>query len=169
MQTTEPTRIYLAGPDIYHPDAAQRGQAMLELCASYGHRATFPLTQPFPKGNKRDRSIWIYSTNTRLIRNSDLIIANLNPYQGDQPDSGTVFEIGLAIGHRIPVIAYRKDTTPMHRNRSHQTGDSIEDYDLPVALMLGVPVRIIQGGLEDALKALNAITRTNREQAHRVR
>lgn len=103
MQTTEPTRIYLAGPDIYHPDAAQRGQAMLELCASYGHRATFPLTQPFPKGNKRDRSIWIYSTNTRLIRNSDLIIANLNPYQGDQPDSGTVFEIGLAIGHRISV------------------------------------------------------------------
>lgn len=155
---TEQKRIYLAGPDIYHPDAQQRGLDMVALCARYGHQATFPLRHPFQKGTQRQCAIWLYNTNARLITNSDLIIANLNPYRGSEPDTGTAYEIGYAIAKGIPVIGYRNAMGTM-RDQYGLTdlqGDHIEDHGLPVTLMLGTPVQLIQGGLQQALIALNA-------------
>jgi nucleoside 2-deoxyribosyltransferase len=37
------TKIYLAGPDVFLPDAVELGRAKVELCAAYGLTGLFPL------------------------------------------------------------------------------------------------------------------------------
>ena len=36
-------RVYLAGPDVFHPDAVTLGQRKKELCAQFGLVGVFPL------------------------------------------------------------------------------------------------------------------------------
>lgn len=35
--------IYLAGPDVFRPDALTHGQNLKALCAEFGHRGLYPL------------------------------------------------------------------------------------------------------------------------------
>ena len=42
-------KVYLAGPDVFLPDAIETGRAKVDLCAAYG------LTGRFPLENRSDR------------------------------------------------------------------------------------------------------------------
>ena len=48
----------------------------------------------------------IYEGNVARIRACDGVIANLGPFRGLEPDSGTVFEVGFAIALGKPVVGY---------------------------------------------------------------
>jgi len=104
-----------------------------------------------------------------MISEADTVIANLNPFRGCEPDSGTCFEIGCAIALGKQVIAYLVDTRPqlvklaefyggtLARREGRAVdpdGLTIENFELPVNLMLGISCQIVQGGLEDAVLAL---------------
>jgi nucleoside 2-deoxyribosyltransferase len=39
-------RIYLAGPDVFYPDALARSEAMKAACARHGMLGVFPLDPP---------------------------------------------------------------------------------------------------------------------------
>ena len=43
-------RIYLAGPDVFRPDAAGHGRRLVALCAQHGFDAVFPLDESLPAG-----------------------------------------------------------------------------------------------------------------------
>ena len=48
----------------------------------------------------------IYVSNVDLIRNCDAVLANMTPFRGDiEPDSGTVFEVGMAIAMGVMMAA----------------------------------------------------------------
>ena len=51
----------------------------------------------------------IYRANIGLIAEADALLANLNPFRGSEPDSGTVFEIGYAIALGKRVVGYLED------------------------------------------------------------
>ena len=38
---THTPSLYLAGPDVFHPDAAGLGRAKQALCAAYGFRGLY--------------------------------------------------------------------------------------------------------------------------------
>jgi nucleoside 2-deoxyribosyltransferase len=107
----------------------------------------------------------IYRNNLRLIGEADAVLANLNPFRGSEPDSGTCVEIGYALALGKPVIGYVDTLIPM-RDRLHVTGPgadghcrdsagwTVENFGLSLNLMLSVPVQLEQGGMEAALKAL---------------
>jgi nucleoside 2-deoxyribosyltransferase len=156
-------KIYLAGPDVFRPDALTWAEEARALLARHGHYALIP------SDNNDTSAEGIFRANIEMISEADAVIANLNPFRGCEPDSGTCFEIGCAIALGKQVIAYLADTRPqldklaefyggtLARREGRAVdpdGLTIENFELPVNLMLGISCQIVQGGLEDAVLAL---------------
>ena len=152
-------RLYIAGPDVFRPDALQWAENVRALCRREGHQALIPLD------GRETTALGIYRNNLRLIGEADAVLANLNPFRGAEPDSGTCVEIGYALALGKPVIGYADTLIPL-RDRlpvvspdaegrcRDAAGWAVEDFGLPLNLMLSVPVQVEQGGIEAALQAV---------------
>ncbi|MDA8257459.1 MAG: nucleoside 2-deoxyribosyltransferase [Betaproteobacteria bacterium] len=155
-------KLYLAGPDVFRPDAAAWAGQVRELCLAAGHQALIPL-----EGDGPATAAAIYRSNLRQIAAADAMLANLNPFRGAEPDSGTCVEIGYALALGKPVIGYADDLRPL-RERLRASGPGadgrwrdaaghvVEDFGLPFNLMLAVPLPLVQGGIAAALRAVGA-------------
>ncbi len=100
-------KIYLAGPDVFLPDAVAVGQRKKELCAKYGFEGLYPCDneiQPSQIGERADRLF--FRANESMIRRADLGIFNLTPFRGPSADPGTVFELGMLVGLGKRVFGY---------------------------------------------------------------
>jgi len=164
-------RIYLAGPDVFRPDAAEHGRRVVALCAQHGFEAVFPLESALPTGlPPQALARHIYQANIAHIAACDAVVANLEFFRGPEPDSGTCFEVGYAIALGKPVVGYVPDSGSfaerIRQRHPHAVGDGLvdaagwqlEEFGLPLNLMLGVPCRIVVGGLGEALQALRALS-----------
>lgn len=152
-------KIYLAGPDVFRPNASEWADDARILAEKYGHQALIPLD------NTETTAEGIFKGNLVLINEADAIVANLNPFRGTEPDSGTAFEVGYAIALGKYVIGYLDDPRPQIEKLSDHFGSLvekegqyfdpdglfIEDFNLPINLMLAESSQIIEGGLELAL------------------
>jgi nucleoside 2-deoxyribosyltransferase len=110
----------------------------------------------------------IFQDNLALIDEADAVVANLNPFRGPEPDSGTAFELGYAHARGKQILGYidRFETTVdrVERLQGHLTrygneitdrdGYRVEDFGLPLNIMLAVPTRLVAGGVEDCLNQL---------------
>jgi nucleoside 2-deoxyribosyltransferase len=151
-------RLYLAGPDVFRPDAIAWAARMRELCRAAGHEALLPLD------GGQVTAAAIYHNNLLQLDVADAVLANLNPFRGAEPDSGSCVEVGYALARGLPVIGYANDLRPL-RERLQATpgadgrwcddaGRTVEDFGLPLNLMLAVPLQLVQGGVEAALALL---------------
>ena len=141
-------KIYLAGPDVFEYDAKDQGTQLKKLCRQYGFEGLFPLDNEIDSnGNAYETAKAIREANIKLIHNADIIMANLNPFRGLEPDSGTVYEVGYATALNKPVFAYAQDRSQMiERVRTAQElnpdatrcqeGKIIEDFGLSHNLMM---------------------------------
>jgi nucleoside 2-deoxyribosyltransferase len=139
--------IYLAGPDVFEPDAVAQGEKLKALCAEFGFKGLFPLDNAIePHEHPHQTAEAIRRANLDLIRRADMVMANLNPFRGFEPDSGTVYEVGFAEALGKPVFGYAADRRHMpERLREHQRldndathckdGKSIESFALSHNLM----------------------------------
>jgi nucleoside 2-deoxyribosyltransferase len=103
-------RIYLAGPDVFLPNARQLGAAKKALCDAAHFTGLFPLDSAIPPGASQD--VAIYRANTGMMEVADIGIFNLTPFRGPSADVGTVFELGLMAGMGKPVFGYSNDSRP---------------------------------------------------------
>lgn len=163
-------RIYLAGPDVFRPDALAYGEHLKALCAEAGFEGLFPLDNAGPDNALEPprKAAWIYRANLALLDRADLVLANLNFFRGAEPDSGTCFEVGYAVAKGKPVYAYVQEpgdyAERLAKRFPEQCGGpgldvdgwSIEQFSLPVNLMLGVSSRVVYGDFRCALAALSA-------------
>ena len=101
-----PRLVYLAGPEVFLPDARAAGARKQALCEAHGFRGLFPLDADLTAVAPPDLSRGIYAANLALIATADCGIFNLTPFRGPSADAGTVFELGLFIGLSKPVFAY---------------------------------------------------------------
>jgi nucleoside 2-deoxyribosyltransferase len=103
------TRVYLAGPDVFLPDAVAWIERKKAICAGSGLTGVSPLddlpNQPSEWAHLPD---WrqIARRNEAHIRSCSAIIANLTPFRGPSADVGTVYEIGFARGLGLKVFGY---------------------------------------------------------------
>jgi nucleoside 2-deoxyribosyltransferase len=153
-------KLYLAGPDVFRPNAKAWAGRVRELCRAAGHEALIPLDDDIPA-----TAAAIYRSNLQRIAATDAVLANLNPFRGDEPDSGTCVEIGYALALGKLVIGYADDLRPL-RERLRASGpgadgryrdaegNAVEDFGLPLNLMLAVPLPLVQGDVAVALQAL---------------
>ena len=121
------SKVYLAGPDVFLPDAVALGRRKKELCAAYGFEGLYPFDNeisPNLIGERVDKLI--YRANERMIRRADLGICNLTPFRGPNADPGTVFELGMLVGLGKRVFGYTNVTNDF-LNRCRALGDIVLD------------------------------------------
>lgn len=142
-------KIYIAGPDVFEKNAVEIGRKYKALCEKYGHTGLFPLD------NECSSSKEICQANIALINESDVIIANGNEFRGEM-DTGTAFEIGYAAAKNKKIIVYMDDTSSLVEKygREDEKGRNVEDFGLPLNLMISESATIVKGNFEDALITL---------------
>ena len=74
-------KVYLAGPEVFLPNAAEIGAAKKHICAAHGLEGLFPLDQEQPPLPLIELGTAIYRANVRLMMSADAIIANLTPFR----------------------------------------------------------------------------------------
>lgn len=152
-------RIYLAGPDVFRPDAAKYFALLAAVCERNGLQGLAPFDESITSSTS-PRSI--YANNMAMLRSADGMVANLAPFRGAEPDSGTVFEVGAAVALGLPVVAYGlppgdygSRVPGAQRDREGTLRDSdgraIEDFGLPLNLMLARSV-MVASTAEEALQ-----------------
>ncbi|MDO4269973.1 MAG: nucleoside 2-deoxyribosyltransferase [Eubacteriales bacterium] len=149
-------QIYLAGFDVFAPDAVQRGVKMKLMCAEKGFAGLYPFD------NEADTAPAIFEGNCALIDRADVVIANLDPFRGDEPDSGTCFEVGYAFAKGKAVYGYVSDVRTMREKMGERdaAGFAVENWGLPLNLMLSCAAKIVEGDFAAALAACAEEMRT---------
>jgi nucleoside 2-deoxyribosyltransferase len=141
-------KIYLAGPDVFLPDAVQIGRRKVEICARHGLVGRYPLESPVDL-TAADASLRIYQGLEAMMDECSAIIANLTPFRGPGADPGTVYELGymaargkLCLGYSNDPASYadrvRRFTTVTSRDGRLVDADglSVEDFGLNDNLMM---------------------------------
>lgn len=140
-------KIYLAGFDVFAPDAVRRGAALKRMCAEHGFSGLYPLD------NEADDPRAIFEGNLALIDEADFVMANLNPFRGGEPDSGTAFECGYAFAKGKRVYGYVSDARTQREKlgAADENGFAVEDFGMAVNLMLGCAAAVVEGGARACL------------------
>ncbi len=142
------TSIYLAGPDVFLPDAVEIGRRKVELCEHHGASGLYPLDNTVDLA-ARDASMRIFRGNEAMMIKADAIIANLTPFRGPSADAGTVYELGFMAGRGKLCLGYCNDPA-FYADRvrrfsgvtSHdgrlvdESGLTVEDFGLNDNLMM---------------------------------
>ena len=162
-------KIYLAGPDVFRPDAESWANSARELCRQYGFEALTPLDHCETEPRK------ICEGNLELIRKAQMVVANLNPFRGAEPDSGTVFELGYGFAQGKKVWGYVASSESLLERVSRLDGRTviegapnpidaqglmIENFGLPLNLMLAMSAHIVTGDLAACIAAIRPRTTT---------
>lgn len=145
-------KIYIAGPDVFSSDAVEIGKKYKALCEKLGFEGLYPLD------NVCSTSKEIAEGNFGLIDKCDVVVANMNPFRGKEPDSGTCCEIGYAIAKGKKVICYMSDTRSMVEKYGtvDENGMNVENFGLPLNLMIAEKADIIKGDFEMAVNFLRS-------------
>ncbi len=146
-------KIYLAGPEVFLPNARE----MLDAKAALAREAGFiPLSpgdlQIPPADTKVGHGCNINAIDEQMMLEADAVIANLTPFRGIAADTGTSYELGFMCALGKPVFAYTNiAANHFSRIRDHYVGAvtlgedgryrgpdglSVENFDMVDNLML---------------------------------
>lgn len=129
--------MYLAGPDVFLPDAVDVGEAKKRLCADYGLEGVFPLDRPIDHldGLPLDEvGLGVFDVCVALMDDCDLAIANMTPFRGPSMDVGTAVEMGYMYAQGKPVFGYT-NAAAGYADRVTVDGFHIEPFGLSDNLM----------------------------------
>ena len=145
-------KIYLAGPDVFLPDAHEMGARKVALCKAHGLAGLYPLDDKIDL-TAPDVSRQIFASNEALMDQAAAIIANLTPFRGAGADPGTVYELGYMAGRGKLCLAYCNDPA-LYADRVRRLTDvSSRDGNLVDAQGLTVE----DFGLVDNLMMIHAL------------
>lgn len=101
-------KIYLAGPDVFLPDALDIGRRKKELCAKYGLIGLYPLDSAVDR-RAGEVSLNIFKNCEAMMDEACAIIANLTPFRGPGADGGTAYELGYMAARDKLCLGYSND------------------------------------------------------------
>lgn len=148
-------RVYLAGPEVFLPDAAAVGAAKQAICRDAGLEGLFPLDAEVGLDALADRSGperagHVFAAAVRMLDTADAVIANLTPFRGVSADVGTAWELGHAFARGRVLFAYTNEARHYGERvaAGPHAGDglAVEDFDLADNLMLESAV-LASGGI----------------------
>jgi nucleoside 2-deoxyribosyltransferase len=181
MRLGKAATAYLAGPDVFLPNAAAHAARKVEICRRYGLRGLPPLNEDvetaakalkeasFNEAPDNASDVWrsIYEKDIAMMERSDIIIANLTPFGGASADAGTLIEVGWFLGQRKPIFGYSNNSESFEQRMRRQLGDGhadlgIEGFHLPDNLMIvgavlsgGCPIFVPRDGKARGIDALD--------------
>ena len=159
---------YLAGPDVFLPDAVAHAARKVEICRRHGLCGLPPLNQDVETAAKTP-DLWqtIFEKDLAMMQRCDIIIANLTPFGGASADAGTLIEVGWFLGTGKPVFGYSNSSESFESRMRRQLGDrhaefAIEGFHLPDNLMIvgavqssGYPIFVPSDGKARGIDALD--------------
>lgn len=146
---------YLAGPDVFLPDAREHARRKVEICAQHGIVGRPPLNgdvESLTSLPETDAWLAIYRKDIAMMEACDIVIANLTPFRGASADAGTLIEVGWFLGRGKPVFGYSNCATPFaERSRAQVSavpdplpGLTVEGFGLSDNLM--IVGAVLEGG-----------------------
>jgi len=159
--------VYIAGPWVFRPNASEFQEAVRNNLKSTLWEPVFPV-DPIPGVGSMDASyaLGIHRHCVAQIDRCDAILAELSPWYGHMPDSGTVFEVGYAAAKGKQVVLWTTETKPLRErlilggelginDSKDKQGNYVEVFDFPLNAMLSAyPVF---GNMEAACKHLSGL------------
>jgi nucleoside 2-deoxyribosyltransferase len=181
-------KVYLAGPDVFLPDALDIGRRKVDLCAWYGLTGLYPLDNQIDL-TAADTSLQIFRGNEAMMNEADAVIANLTPFRGPGADAGTVYELGYMAGRGKLCLGYSNDPSlyaeRVARFTELKTSDgrlndaqglTVENFGLADNLMMihalelhGCPLVVPRQAAEDIWHDLTSFETCVRLAAERLR
>lgn len=162
----EQEAIYIAGPECFYTYGYDMLAAMRVRAESLGFKVTLPnnhqldLTNP----DKQKRADSIFKDLETVMNETTVIIADLEAYRGAEPDSGTVYELGMAYAKGARCYGYSRDKrSVVTKNQGcvltsgqvlDERGSSIPYGDIPFSPTIIGSTKIIEGDYDDCLKLL---------------
>jgi nucleoside 2-deoxyribosyltransferase len=148
-------KAYLAGPDVFLPNARAHAAAKVAICGKYGITGRPPLNDEIEQmAALPPEQAWraIYLKDIEMMEECDIIIANLTPFRGASADSGTLIELGWFLGRAKKIYGYSNTATPFAARSAAQVGAcadpipnlAVEGFGLPDNLM--IPGAVEYGG-----------------------
>jgi len=184
--------VYLAGPDVFYPDAKQRGEDKRIALANYNLVGHYPLDNELESQPDRFAfGLAIGKANEQMMSKCQVILANMDPWHGPGADNGTTFEMGFmsALANNNPdilIVGYYSHSMPhnfatrvakmvyadkvfrdANRKLVGSNGLTIEDFDMQDNLMLIHAVHKtggkIFGSFEEAAQNIHALLAIKKE------
>lgn len=149
MPLTRRHLVYLAGPTVFHPDAAARYDSLKALCRSLGFEGVAPIDGAVD-GEMAAAALSaaaIRAANLEKIRRAAVVLADVTPFRGPGADDGTAWEMGYGEALGKIVAPYSENATQAYAAHvaagpgedgvlRDANGVMVEDFGLPANLML---------------------------------
>ena len=151
-------RVYLAGPEVFRPDAVAEGLRLQAICAAHGLEGLYPLDGCAPD----DTATAIRQRCQAGISRVDAVVANISPFRGAHMDPGTAWEIGFAEARGLPVFLWSNDVRALKERvpsvhgpdgLRDLDGHMLEDFEQPENLMIAPPGIAVWSSPEEAITA----------------
>ena len=162
----EKEKIYIAGPECFYQGGPDILNAMRRRAESLGFGVTLPNEHPLDMGNPelQKRADSIFADLKMIMKESTVIIADLEAYRGSEADSGTIYEIGMAYADGLKCYGYTRDKRPLAwKDQKYVMKDGIV-YDengkkapyreLPFSPTVVGSTKIVEGDFDDCLAML---------------
>ncbi len=103
-----PLKVYLAGPEVFLPNAHAILAEKLAICERFGWQGLSPVDNEVDTTGLSPEEIAsaIYRGNVAMMRQADAVIANITPFRGPHMDPGTAFEVGFFAHADKPIMVY---------------------------------------------------------------
>lgn len=162
----EQEAIYIAGPECFYTYGYEMLAAMRVRAESAGFGVTLPNHHPLDLTNpdKQKRADSIFEDLKMSMNETTVIIADLEAYRGAEPDSGTIYELGMAYAKGARCYGYSRDKrSVVTKNQGcvltggqvfDERGNHVPYAELPFSPAIIGSTKIVEGDFDDCLKLL---------------
>lgn len=158
--------IYIAGPECFYTYGYDALGAMKARAHALGFGVTLPNDHPLDMENpdKQKRADSIFADLDKVMKETTVIIADLEAYRGAEPDSGTVYELGMAYAKGARCYGYTRDKRSLATKNQQAYLKAGKVYDergnvmpyakLPFSPTIIGSTKIVEGDFDDCLHML---------------
>lgn len=162
----ENERIYIAGPECFYKNGPELLAVMRKRAEFLGFGVTLPNDHPLDMENPdlQKRADSIFEDLKKIMKETTVIIADLEAYRGSEADSGTVYELGMAYAEGIRCYGYTRDKRSLMWKDQKYTlkkgvvydehGEMAPYKELPFSPTVIGSTKIIEGDFDDCLHML---------------
>lgn len=168
-------KLYLAGPEVFLPNAIDYAKKQLGLCKQYGFIGLHPMDNNLDiGGSDMSTAMKIYRGDISQIRTCHIVVANCNSFRGALMDDGTAYELGygnalrkLSYGYIDKLIPWKERILSRYFCVKREDGTLadregyllVDDFGTSINLMMQCGItahggRLVEGDFETCLKEI---------------
>lgn len=158
--------LYIAGPECFYTYGYDLLAAMKARAEALGFSVTLPNNDPLDLENPdlQKRADSIFENLKKVMLKTTAVVADLEAYRGTEPDSGTVYELGMAYAKGAKCYGYTRDKRSFGTKNIKaylKDGKMVDEFgngafynQLPFAPTIIGSTKIVEGDFDDCLSMM---------------